>query len=210
VRVSSNRLAWLLIKDDIDRDTAEQRLIGQLLADCPEVRAGVELARAFKPALAEHRPDDLWAWAARATQAGVPAEITAFAEGLGPRRGLGRAGRAIEMEQRPRRGAREPHQADQAEDVRAGELRPAAGARAGRTLSGDSQGRLQSGLDPGRSRGLVCSAFRHPARPAERRERASAPQLIGSQAPDPFIECAEEPASRTYRHLARGPGLKPV
>jgi transposase len=81
-RISSNRLSWLLIKEDIERDAGEQKLIDQLLASCEPVRIGIDLARGFKPALANHRPQDLWAWTQRAMQDGVPAEIKSFAEGL--------------------------------------------------------------------------------------------------------------------------------
>lgn len=82
VRVSSNRLSWLLLKDEIERDADEHKLIDQLLTTCKEIRVGVAMAREFKPALAEHRAEDLWAWTTRATQLEVPAEIRSFAEGL--------------------------------------------------------------------------------------------------------------------------------
>jgi transposase len=82
VRISSNRLSWLLMKGDIERDAGEQKLIDQLLASCEPVRTGIDLARGFKPALANHQAQELWAWTQRAMQDGVPTEIKSFAEGL--------------------------------------------------------------------------------------------------------------------------------
>jgi transposase len=81
-RISSNRLSWLLMKEDIERDACEQKLIDQLLATCDPLRIGIDLAKRFKPALANHQPQDLWAWTQRAMEDGVPAEIRSFAEGL--------------------------------------------------------------------------------------------------------------------------------
>ncbi len=81
-RISSNRLSWLLMKEDIERDAGEQKLIGQLLAGCEPLRIGIDLAKAFKQALANQQPQDLWAWTQQAMQDVVPTEIKSFAEGL--------------------------------------------------------------------------------------------------------------------------------
>jgi transposase len=81
-RISSNRLSWLLMKEDIKRDAGEQKLIDDLLASCEPLRIGIELAKGFKPALANHQPQDLWAWTQQAMQGGVPMEIRSFAQGL--------------------------------------------------------------------------------------------------------------------------------
>jgi transposase len=81
-RISSNRLSWLLMKEDIERDAGEQKLIGQLLAGCEPLRIGIDLAKAFKQALANQQPRDLWAWTQQAMQDVVPTEIKSFAEGL--------------------------------------------------------------------------------------------------------------------------------
>jgi transposase len=82
IRISSNRLSWLLMKEDIERDASEQKLIDQLLASCDPLRIGIDLAKGFKPALANHQPQDLWSWTQRTIQDGVPMEIRSFAEGL--------------------------------------------------------------------------------------------------------------------------------
>ncbi len=81
-RISSNRLSWLLMKEDIERDAGEQKLTGQLLAGCEPLRIGIDLAKAFKQALANQQPRDLWAWTQRAMQDVAPTEIKSFAEGL--------------------------------------------------------------------------------------------------------------------------------
>jgi transposase len=81
-RISSNRLSWLLMKEDIERDACEQKLIDQLLATCDPLRIGIDLAKAFKPSLANHQPLELWGWTQRAMEDRVPIEIRSFAEGL--------------------------------------------------------------------------------------------------------------------------------
>jgi len=82
IRISSNRLSWLLLKPEIDHDADEKRVIEELLATCAHVRIGTNLAKQFKTALASHQPKELWVWTQQVTQDGVPEELQAFAEGL--------------------------------------------------------------------------------------------------------------------------------
>jgi transposase len=81
VRISCQRLSWLLLKDDIVRTPAEQKVIEQLRGDCETVRVAAEMAREFGPIFKERKVERLLGWIARA-QAGVVAELKSFADGL--------------------------------------------------------------------------------------------------------------------------------
>ena len=81
-RISSTRLSWLLLKDDVERDAGEQRLIDDLRARCDEVRIATQLGREFNTIMSERRLDALVAWTERCMAAGVPEELRSFAEGL--------------------------------------------------------------------------------------------------------------------------------
>ncbi len=82
VRISSNRLAWLLVKTDIEREPDEQKLIDRLLEDCEPVRTATELVLEFKQILPKRRSELLLSWIERASQPDVADEIRTFAEGL--------------------------------------------------------------------------------------------------------------------------------
>jgi transposase len=82
VRISSNRLAWLLLKSDIGREPDEQKVIDRLLEDCEPVRAATELVFQFKQILPKRHSELLLQWIERASQPDVADEIKTFAEGL--------------------------------------------------------------------------------------------------------------------------------
>ena len=81
-RISSNRLSWLLLKADIEREPSEQRLIDELLGKCEPVRTATGLALQFKQVLPQRESDALLHWAERASRADVAEEMRTFAEGL--------------------------------------------------------------------------------------------------------------------------------
>jgi len=82
VRISSNRLAWLLVQNQIERDPDEQKLIEQLLGTCESVRTATNLVLEFKQILPKRQSDPLLQWVERAVSADVAEEIKIFADGL--------------------------------------------------------------------------------------------------------------------------------
>ena len=81
-RPSSDRLSWLLIKDDIDRRAGESTLLEELRKSCEPVRVATNLARAFGQAVRERDINALTAWMERASQPESTKEMNGFAVGL--------------------------------------------------------------------------------------------------------------------------------
>ena len=81
-RPSSDRLSWLLIKDDIDQRAGESTLLEELRKSCEPVRVATDLARAFGQAVRERDINALTAWMERASQPESTKEMNGLAEGL--------------------------------------------------------------------------------------------------------------------------------
>jgi transposase len=81
-RISSNRLSWLLLQGRVEQEPGEEELVQQLLSTCEPVRSAFELALEFKQVMAAGQSEPLRHWIDRASDATVPMEIRAFAEGL--------------------------------------------------------------------------------------------------------------------------------
>jgi transposase len=81
-RISSKRLSWLLLQDQIERKPDEQMLIDQLTKDCPPVRKAVDLAREFRGIFKERQPAKLLEWIDRAKDNEMPSQLKNFAQGL--------------------------------------------------------------------------------------------------------------------------------
>ena len=81
-RPSSDRLSWLLIKDDIEHRTGESGLLDELRKHCEPIRVASELARSFGQAVRERDINALTAWTQRALQTTSPREMNGFADGL--------------------------------------------------------------------------------------------------------------------------------
>lgn len=82
VRISSDRLSWLLLKPEIEREPAEQKLVEQLLGSCESVRSATDLALQFKQIMPQRQAEPLLGWIERASHGDVAEEIRSFAEGL--------------------------------------------------------------------------------------------------------------------------------
>jgi transposase len=82
LRISSNRLSWLLLQSQLEREPGEEQLIQQLLATCEPVRTACELALEFKQIMPAGQSEPLRQWIGRASGAEVAMEIRSFAEGL--------------------------------------------------------------------------------------------------------------------------------
>jgi transposase len=81
-RISSKRLSWLLIKDDIARTPGETALIANLLSNVEAIRRATDLTRDFGTAVKQRCIAKLNEWMLRANDMTVPAEMTSFASGL--------------------------------------------------------------------------------------------------------------------------------
>jgi len=81
-RPSSDRLSWLLIKDDLERRTGESDLLEELRKHCGPIGAASELARSFGEAVRGRDINALTAWTERALQTTSTKEMNGFAEGL--------------------------------------------------------------------------------------------------------------------------------
>lgn len=82
VRISSDRLSWLLLQSQLEREPGEEKLIQQLLGTCEPVRTACELALQFKQIMPAGQSEPLRQWIERASGAKVAMEIRSFAEGL--------------------------------------------------------------------------------------------------------------------------------
>jgi transposase len=81
-RPSSNRLSWLLTKDDLERRTGESELLDRLQKHCEPIRMAGEVARSFGEAVRGRDINALTAWRDRALQMTATKEMNGFAEGL--------------------------------------------------------------------------------------------------------------------------------
>jgi transposase len=81
-RISSNRLSWLLLRDEIKREPDEQSLIDQVRRACEPVRVAIDMAREFAVIFKEHQAERLAQWTDQVMQDGVAIELRGFAEGL--------------------------------------------------------------------------------------------------------------------------------
>jgi transposase len=81
-RPSSDRLSWLLIKDDVKRRTGESELLEELRKSCEPIRLASELACSFGEAIRNRDLNALTAWTERALQTPSTKEMKGFAEGV--------------------------------------------------------------------------------------------------------------------------------
>jgi len=81
-RPSTKRVSWMLWHEPADRDAEDQRLVEALCQRCPDVQRATDLTHAFARMVRERKAPELDGWIARTREAGVPRELTAFAEGL--------------------------------------------------------------------------------------------------------------------------------
>jgi transposase len=81
-RPSSDRLSWLLLKDDIERRTGELDLLNELRRNCEPIRRASELARSFGEAVRGHDVDALTVWTDCALQTTATKEMNGFAQGM--------------------------------------------------------------------------------------------------------------------------------
>ena len=81
-RPSSDRLSWLLIKDDMPRRPGETELLTELGKSCEPIRVGSELIRSFGKAVRGRDINLLTAWTQRATQTTSTRDMEGFAQGL--------------------------------------------------------------------------------------------------------------------------------
>jgi transposase len=77
-RPSSDRLSWLLIKDDVKRRTGESELLEELRKNCEPIR----LACSFGEAIRNRDLNALTAWTERALQTPSVKEMKGFADGV--------------------------------------------------------------------------------------------------------------------------------
>jgi len=59
---SAERIAWLLLRDPVDRRDEDERLVAALCERCPEIRRATYLARSFALIVRERRASDLDGW----------------------------------------------------------------------------------------------------------------------------------------------------
>lgn len=81
-RPGSNRLSWLLVKDDIIPHAGEQALIIELLKTCEPIRIASDLARSFGDVVRGRDVSALTTWTETAIQSTSTKEMNGFAEGL--------------------------------------------------------------------------------------------------------------------------------
>ena len=81
-RPSSDRLSWLIIKDDMTRRAGETDLLAELAKNCEPIRVGSEQARSFGEAVRERDINLLTAWTRRALETTSTRDMHGFAEGL--------------------------------------------------------------------------------------------------------------------------------
>ena len=81
-RPSSDRLSWLMVKDDIERRAGESELLDELRKTCAPVGVASELARSFGEAVRARDMNAVTVWTERARQTTSPKDMNGFAEGL--------------------------------------------------------------------------------------------------------------------------------
>ena len=81
-RPSSDRLSWLLLKDDIERRTGELDLVNELRRNCEPIRMASELARSFGKAVRGRDVNALTVWTECALQTTSTKEMNGFAQGM--------------------------------------------------------------------------------------------------------------------------------
>jgi transposase len=82
LRISSDRLSWLLLQNELQREPGEEELIQQLLGACEPVRTACDLVLQFKQIMPAGQSEPLRQWIGRARGAEIAMEIRSFAEGL--------------------------------------------------------------------------------------------------------------------------------
>jgi transposase len=81
-RPSSDRLSWLLIKDDIVRRAGEAELLAELATNCEPIRVASELARSFGEVIRKRDLSALTTWSEQALLTTSTKEMHGFAAGL--------------------------------------------------------------------------------------------------------------------------------
>jgi transposase len=81
-RPSARRVAWLLLKEEVELEPEEKDFLGRLQERCPELRTAAVLGRRFAK-MVQQRQEECWDdWVSHATAAEAAKELRSFAEGL--------------------------------------------------------------------------------------------------------------------------------
>lgn len=81
-RPSARRVAWLLLKEEVELEPEERGFVERLQELCPELRTASALGRRFAK-MVQQRQEESWDdWVSQATAAEAAKEIRSFAEGL--------------------------------------------------------------------------------------------------------------------------------
>jgi transposase len=82
LRISSRRLSWLVLNDQIERKPGEQKVVDHLRQNCQGVCRGIDLARECRAIFQQRESAKLLEWIERVKQPEVPKELRNFAKGL--------------------------------------------------------------------------------------------------------------------------------
>jgi transposase len=82
LRISSKRLAWLLLKDDIKRTSEETSLATRLVETVEAIGCAKRLCREFNDVVKQRSVEKLNAWMLQAEDSASPEELRGFAAGL--------------------------------------------------------------------------------------------------------------------------------
>jgi hypothetical protein len=81
-RPSSERLSWLIVKEDVQQRPGEFGLLTALLKACEPIRAACNMARSFGAAVRGRDINALTLWTEHAMRSTSPKEMNGFADGL--------------------------------------------------------------------------------------------------------------------------------
>jgi transposase len=82
LRISSRRLSWLVLNDQIERKPGEQKAVDHLRQNCQPVCRGIDLARECRAIFQQRESAKLLEWIERVKQPDVPKDLKNFAKGL--------------------------------------------------------------------------------------------------------------------------------
>ena len=85
-RLSSRRVAWLMLKPEAELEDDERALVKAVDEHCPPLKIASALARRFRELLRQKRAEELGGWIEESSGRGIPEELRRFAKGLNPDR----------------------------------------------------------------------------------------------------------------------------